>query len=61
MLEKVLWVDRVNSIFTQAPVEESPCRNILDFKFIGIKMTRTIIMQENFVNWQKVHSNPRDM
>ena len=46
-LGEILWVDWIYSIFTQTPVEDSLSRNILDFEFIGIKMTRTIIMQKN--------------
>ena len=60
-LGEILWVDWIYSIFTQTPVEESLSRNILDFEFIGIKMTRTIIMQKKFMNRKKVHGYCRYM
>ena len=59
--DEVLWVDWIHSILTQALVNESPRRNILNFEFISIKMTRTIIVKTEFVYWKKIHSYPRHM
>ena len=49
-LDEILGVDWINTILTQALVKESPHRNILNFDDIGIKITRTVIMEAEFVN-----------
>ena len=50
----MLGVDRINPILTQAPVEESPRRNILDFKLISIKKTSNCYLSR--ICGQKVSS-----
>ena len=52
-------VDGIKSILTQALLEDSPRRNILDMELICIKMAWIAVMKTQFMHWKEIWCNSR--